>query len=364
MIICHRFYSTGWWAHLGKHISTELTEDTFDKVVTLKVSRGQKGVAIPSNNIGTQTGHCLIFSPTALVAKADTCAPDIGRLSLYDSATVRPGGIWGVEEKPKKDGWLAVDKGKGKGKATDSGSHGFPSQRPSSWDTPTEVASSSGWGGTSTNNEYVGTPTESSSGWGASASHNDGNIAGPAESCSGWGVVKTSNDGWGKSGGWGGASGEDGVRPGSSSSGRTEFWDPEEEVSRPVTQEGNRVNVKNGLPPPVNSFSYSTPQRDAPPIHSSSLENFAPRSKDEGERKREVEHLGRGYMAVKTRRRVTVDGGRSLLATESSNREPESQGQFRSHKHNASVIDNAPLEQDGELDAGYCRAVRLPNRNA
>lgn len=39
MIICHRFYSTGWWAHLGKHISTELTEDTFDKVVTLKVSR-------------------------------------------------------------------------------------------------------------------------------------------------------------------------------------------------------------------------------------------------------------------------------------------------------------------------------------
>ena len=37
MILCHRFYSTGWWGHLGKHVSTDLTEETFDKVVTLKV---------------------------------------------------------------------------------------------------------------------------------------------------------------------------------------------------------------------------------------------------------------------------------------------------------------------------------------
>jgi hypothetical protein len=37
-IVCHRFFSAGWFHHLAKHVSTELDADAFERVVMLEVS--------------------------------------------------------------------------------------------------------------------------------------------------------------------------------------------------------------------------------------------------------------------------------------------------------------------------------------
>ncbi|KAA1466264.1 hypothetical protein DENSPDRAFT_790755 [Dentipellis sp. KUC8613] len=47
LVILHRFSSSAWWDHLGKHVSSDLTgEDTFNKVVQLKT--GEAIVLAPS----------------------------------------------------------------------------------------------------------------------------------------------------------------------------------------------------------------------------------------------------------------------------------------------------------------------------
>jgi hypothetical protein len=48
LIICHRFYSTGWWKHLASHVSTNLDDDAFNRVVTLKVRYSNPVWHIPS----------------------------------------------------------------------------------------------------------------------------------------------------------------------------------------------------------------------------------------------------------------------------------------------------------------------------
>lgn len=107
---------------------------------------------------------------------------------------------------------------------------------------------------------------------------------------------------------------------GASSSGHTDFQDPEEEISWPVSQEDSRVRVETGLVTPVDSVKHLSPSENKSP------NQVAQGSKGKGvaDEKKEVEHLGRGYLMVKTRRRVTVDGGRSLLAIEKAG--TESQG--------------------------------------
>lgn len=37
-IVCHRFFSAGWFGHLAKHVSSELDSDAFERVVMLDVS--------------------------------------------------------------------------------------------------------------------------------------------------------------------------------------------------------------------------------------------------------------------------------------------------------------------------------------
>lgn len=108
-----------------------------------------------------------------------------------------------------------------------------------------------------------------------------------------------------------------------------------------MSQEGDRVKMRNGLPTPVDSFSRGSTLQDKSTTPNLSLQKAAPLVNADGERIREVEHLGRGYMAVKTRRRVTVDGGRSLLATERSNKEPQSEGELLERKGVHAVTDCA-----------------------
>jgi hypothetical protein len=36
--ILHRFQARSWWKHLSDHISAELTEEDFDRVIKLKVT--------------------------------------------------------------------------------------------------------------------------------------------------------------------------------------------------------------------------------------------------------------------------------------------------------------------------------------
>jgi hypothetical protein len=38
-IVCHRFFSAGWFSHLAKHVSSELDAEAFERVVMLDVSR-------------------------------------------------------------------------------------------------------------------------------------------------------------------------------------------------------------------------------------------------------------------------------------------------------------------------------------
>ena len=46
VIILHRFASSMWWEHLKKHIpATMSNDDSFDRVVTLKVRASSLGVA-------------------------------------------------------------------------------------------------------------------------------------------------------------------------------------------------------------------------------------------------------------------------------------------------------------------------------
>jgi hypothetical protein len=127
------------------------------------------------------------------------------------------------------------------------------------------------------------------------------------------------------SSGWNSDPIKDDTRDGASSSGHTDFQDPEEDISRPVSQEDGRVKVETGLDTPVDSVKHLSPSESkfADPAASGS------KGKDAGDEKKEVEHLGRGYLVVKTRRRVTVDGGRSLLAIEKAG--TESQGKWHVH---------------------------------
>jgi hypothetical protein len=37
-IVCHRFFSAGWFQHLSKHVSTTLDVEAFERVVMLDVS--------------------------------------------------------------------------------------------------------------------------------------------------------------------------------------------------------------------------------------------------------------------------------------------------------------------------------------
>lgn len=328
MIICHRFYSTGWWAHLGKHISTELTEDTFDKVVTLKVSHFQhvlrflptislpRPVTASSSRQPPWSQRPTRFLP--ILAACPYTTPQRSHLEKAGPSTRNRRKIAGRFWTKARGGYRQSAAGVSFATTFLLG-HAYRGSKQFWLRRPVKQQ----WLRCCTSREQFGIGSKHVAQRWISAE--------PAESSSGWGAVKTSNDGWGETGlpgGWGGASGETDVPPGTSSSGRTEFWDPEQEASRPVTQEGDRVQMKNGLPTPVDSFTNSTPVHGTPSTSNMSVERSASRQKDEGERKREVEHLGRGYMAVKTRRRVTVDGGRSLLATESTNKEPQSQGKL------------------------------------
>jgi hypothetical protein len=36
-IVCHRFFSAGWFTHLAKHVSSELDAEAFERVVMLDV---------------------------------------------------------------------------------------------------------------------------------------------------------------------------------------------------------------------------------------------------------------------------------------------------------------------------------------
>jgi hypothetical protein len=212
----------------------------------------------------------LIFSPTALVAKGATVASDFGKLSLHDSGTVQPSNGWTVDSNAQ-GGWNT--------KPVRSNSPPLSTKRLSSWDT----------------------------------SEPNGNSAGKHESEStGWTHVQASS-------GWNSDPVKDDTRDGTSSSGHTDFQDPEEEVSRPISQDNARVKVETGLDTPVDSVKHLSPSesKSADPASSGS------KGKDAGDEKKEVEHLGRGYLVVKTRRRVTVDGGRSLLAIEKAGTESQ-----------------------------------------
>lgn len=215
-----------------------------------------------------QTGHCLIFSPTALVAKGEAIASDFNRLVLHDSGTAQPSNGWGPDANgrtswkagPARSDWAPMSM-----------------KRPSSWDTPQETKSSG-------------------NGWGSDP-------------------VKVGARG---TNGRGGAQVKDDIGDDASSSGHTDFQDPEDEPSRPVSQAGIRIKVETGLPTPIDSVKQASPVEGKSAGGLMSLEGSSGKGKgpDVDDAKREVEHLGRGYLMVKTRRRVTVDGGRSLLAIE------------------------------------------------
>lgn len=124
--------------------------------------------------------------------------------------------------------------------------------------------------------------------------------------------------------GWSSNHIKDDIGDDASSSGHTDFQDPEDDSSRPVSQEDIRVKVENGLATPVDSLNQLSPLDGKSDNATVPSQSSGRKGKGAGDEKREVEHLGRGYMVVKTRRRVTVDGGRSLLAIE--NTATESQG--------------------------------------
>ena len=223
-----------------------------------------------------QTGHCLVFSPTALVAKSELIASDFDRLALHDSGTAQPSHGWGPDANGRTS-WKAVP--------ARSDWAPMSMKRPSSWDTPQETNSSGNGRGTD--------------------------------------PVKV---GAGDTNGWGGAHVNDDIDDRASSSGHTDFQDPDDEPSRPVSQAGIRIKVETGLPTPIDSAKQASPVegKSAGRIGSSEESPGKGKGPDVDDAKREVEHLGRGYLMVKTRRRVTVDGGRSLLAIE--NDTVESQG--------------------------------------
>ncbi|KAJ9103641.1 hypothetical protein QFC19_004216 [Naganishia cerealis] len=255
MIICHRFYSTGWWSHLGKHVATDLGEETFDKLVTLK------------------TGHCLIFSPTALVARDESpIAQSIEKMSLIDFATEHSEDNWSITLKD-----AAIADGVKYSGARKSG-------RPVSWDTgPTADSPAVGWGQSSNDKDT-------------------------------WGSIRGADDA--------GINRHElkAQEPFSTSS--SDDVSASDRASRPISQEVICLTTsESGLVTPADSLKVPT-FSNAGPTSNPPLEKEKTDEKDApGDKLRKTEHLGRGYLSVKTRRRVTVDGGRSLLATQSESTE-------------------------------------------
>lgn len=95
--------------------------------------------------------------------------------------------------------------------------------------------------------------------------------------------------------------------------------------SRPISQEVLCVRPSDsGLVTPADSLQVPTPVEANGQTNVITLDFKEKTASDKLDSKTfQTEHLGRGYLSVKTRRRVTVDGGRSLLATESSAAEKE-----------------------------------------
>ncbi|KAJ9094033.1 hypothetical protein QFC21_006134 [Naganishia friedmannii] len=244
--------TTGWWSHLGKHVATELSEETFDKVVTLK------------------TGHCLVFSPTALIAKPETpIVQALGNLSLQEFGT---GFLdsWSLPIKPAENvNGLKASEPRKKG-------------RPGSWDPNAPAVADTDATGCGQSEDL---PKDAS---GATEAVTDAKEWKPESSPSGWG-------------------GDDApvsARP-----------------SRPISQEVLSFKLSDsGLVTPADSLNVLTPiEANDGEKNALTLEIKEKEESDKpGDKLRKTEHLGRGYLTVKTRRRVTVDGGRSLLATEST----------------------------------------------
>ncbi|KAJ9120293.1 hypothetical protein QFC22_003193 [Naganishia vaughanmartiniae] len=228
------------------------------------------------------TGQCLIFSPTALIAKAleSAIVENLANLSLQDSGT------------SFVDTWSLPAKASGSGhdlKAPEQRNTG----RPSSWDPDAPAvpdADAPAWGPSETPSNDL---------WGAKEEANGQDEGKSDPSSSGWGNNK-----------------------GALVSARP---------SRPISQEVMCINpADSGLVTPADSLQVPTPVTPGNANEKTITLNFETKveeeSKKPGNKLRQTEHLGRGYLTVKTRRRVTVDGGRSLLATETT--VAEKQGMF------------------------------------
>lgn len=260
-IVCHRFFSAGWFGHLAKHVSTELDADAFERVVLLDVSRTGAQSILPRDLTTLmayiQRGECLIFSPTSLFLTAPEEIED-GR-----------GGAWANSQ--SKGAWGATSKG--------------------DWAEPINASpnNDSGWG-----SGPVALPESASGqddgGWGNFFAKKLSN--GPASPAAPVDVLEKKVDVDSKD--------SSGDIPSDTSSADDDI-DIIIRDSDSVTEGVIKLHSDKAVD--TSNEKASLNGWNAAPARTKPVE-------------REVGQLGRGHIVAKTRRRITDDGGRSILATD------------------------------------------------